>query len=126
MHQTLTKVGSDLSVHLPPASPILLFYYFYPSKQDPIRRLVKYTVAGAALSWMHAEATKYRRFSPLPSMRGVNVRQPNLPPFLPEEWVPEEWEQPPQLPAVDARSGSIDDSNKGKVIQTNCGVDSVS
>ena len=114
MHQTLTKVGSDLSVHLPPASPILLFYYFYPSKQDPIRRLVKYTVAGAALSWMHAEATKYRRFSPLPSMRGVNVRQPNLPPFLPEEWVPEEWEQPPQLPAVDARSGSIDDSNKGK------------
>lgn len=36
---------------------------------------------------MHSEATKYRRFSPLPVMMGVNVRRPNLPPFLPEEWV---------------------------------------
>lgn len=35
---------------------------------------------------MHSEATKYRRFSPLPVMKGVNVRRPNLPPFLPEEW----------------------------------------
>ena len=55
----------------------------FPSKQDPIRRLVKYTVFGAGLSWMHSEVTKYRRFSPLPSMRGMNVRMPNLPPFLP-------------------------------------------
>ncbi|KAL7528515.1 hypothetical protein ACHAXR_002490, partial [Thalassiosira sp. AJA248-18] len=86
----LGYVGSDLSVHLPPASPILLFYFFLPSKQDPIRRLVKYTVSGAALSWMHSEATKYRRFSTLPVMRGVNVRRPNLPPFLPEEWIGEE------------------------------------
>lgn len=77
-------MANDLSVHLPPAAPIMLFYYFYPSRQDPLRRLVKYTVAGAAISWMHSEATKYRRFSPLPGMTGVNVRRPNLPPFLPE------------------------------------------
>eukprot|EP00579_Thalassiosira_antarctica_P012024 CAMPEP_0201922536 /NCGR_PEP_ID=MMETSP0903-20130614/10545_1 /ASSEMBLY_ACC=CAM_ASM_000552 /TAXON_ID=420261 /ORGANISM="Thalassiosira antarctica, Strain CCMP982" /LENGTH=1160 /DNA_ID=CAMNT_0048459695 /DNA_START=49 /DNA_END=3531 /DNA_ORIENTATION=+ len=84
----LGYVGSDLSVHLPPAAPILLFYYYFPSKQDPLRRLVKYTVTGAAISWMHSEATKYRRFSPLPGMKGMNVRRPNLPPFLPEK---EKW-----------------------------------
>ena len=83
---TLTPVGSDFSIHLPPAAPVLLFYYMLPSKQDPIRRLVKYSLTGATLSWMHSEATKYRRFSPLPIMKGVNIRQPNLPPFLPEEW----------------------------------------
>jgi len=81
----LGYVGSDVSVHLPPASPILLFYYFLPAKQDPIRRLVKYTMAGATLSWMHSEATKYRRFAALPIMKGINVRNPKLPPFLPKE-----------------------------------------
>ena len=81
----LGYVGSDFSVHLPPASPVLLFYYALPSRQDPMRRLVRYAVAGATLSWMHAECTKYRRFSPLPGMRGVNVRRPDLPPFLPPE-----------------------------------------
>jgi hypothetical protein len=50
-----------------------------------MRRLMRYAVAGAALSWMHAECTKYHRFSPLPGMRGVNVGRPNLPPFLPPE-----------------------------------------
>ena len=79
----LGYVGSDFSVHLPPASPVLLFYFALPSRQDPMRRLVRYAVAGATLSWMHAECTKYRRFSPLPGMRGVNVRRPDLPPFLP-------------------------------------------
>jgi len=79
----LGYVGSDFSVHLPPAAPILLFYYLLPSRQDPIRRLVKYTVCGAGISWIHSEVTKYRRFAPLPGMRGVNVRMPNLPPYLP-------------------------------------------
>ena len=90
----LGYVGSDFSVHLPPAAPILLFYYMLPSKQDPIRRLVKYTVCGAGISWIHSEVTKYRRFAPLPGMRGVNVRMPNLPPYLPPlmdgEWVDDE------------------------------------
>jgi hypothetical protein len=36
---------------------------------------------------MHSEATKYRRFAPLPTMQGVNVRRPDLLPFLPEEFV---------------------------------------
>jgi hypothetical protein len=36
--------GSDFSIHLPPAAPVLLFYYMFPSKQDPIRRLVKYSL----------------------------------------------------------------------------------
>jgi len=80
----LGYVGSDFSIHLPPASPVLLFYFCLPSKVDPIRRLVKYVVAGATLSWMHSEGTKYRRFSPLPVLSGVNVRAPDLPPFLPE------------------------------------------
>ena len=80
----LGYVGSDFSIHLPPASPVLLFYFCLPSKVDPIRRLVKYVVAGATLSWMHSEGTKYRRFSPLPVLTGVNVRAPDLPPFLPE------------------------------------------
>jgi len=79
----LGYVGSDFSIHLPPAAPILLFYYMLPSRQDPIRRLVKYTVCGAGISWIHSEVTKYRRFAPLPGMRGVNVRMPNLPPYLP-------------------------------------------
>jgi hypothetical protein len=56
-----------------------------------MRRLVQYAVAGATtLSWIHAECTKYRRFSPLPGMRGVNVRRPDLLPFFPSEeggWV---------------------------------------
>ena len=34
---------------------------------------------------MHAECTKYRRFSPLPGMRGVNVGRPDLLRFLPPE-----------------------------------------
>ena len=38
---------------------------------------------------MHSEATKYRRFAPLPSMKKMNVRQPDLPPFLPEELIGE-------------------------------------
>lgn len=80
----LGYVGSDFSIHLPPASPVLLFYFCLPSKVDPIRRLVKYVVAGATLSWMHSEGTKYRRFSPLPVLIGMNVRAPDLPPFLPE------------------------------------------
>ena len=63
----------------------------FPSRQDPIRRLVKYTVFGAGLSWMHSEVTKYRRFSPLPSMRGMNVRMPNLPPFLPPPLMEDQW-----------------------------------
>ena len=78
-------MGSDVSVHLPPAAPILLFYYYLPSKIDPLRRLVKYTCAGACLSWMHSEATKYRRFSPLPGMQGANVRKGPRVPFLPEQ-----------------------------------------
>ena len=81
----LGYVGSDFSVHLPPSSPVLLFYFLLPSRRDPMRRLVRYTLAGATLSWMHSECTKYRRFSPLPVIRGVNVRRPDLPPFLPEE-----------------------------------------
>jgi hypothetical protein len=81
----LGYVGSDFSVHLPPSSPVLLFYFLLPSRRDPMRRLVRYTLAGATLSWMHSECTKYRRFSPLPMIRGVNVRRPELPPFLPEE-----------------------------------------
>jgi len=80
----LGYVGSDFSVHLPPASPTLLLLYMLPTKQDPLRRLVKFTMTSAAVSWMHSEATKYRRLAPLPVMRGCNVREPNLPPFLPE------------------------------------------
>jgi len=81
----LGYVGSDFSVHLPPASPTLLLLYMLPTtKQDPLRRLVKFTMTSAAVSWMHSEATKYRRLAPLPIMKGCNVREPNLPPFLPE------------------------------------------
>jgi hypothetical protein len=58
--------GSDFSIHLPPAAPVLLFYSMVPSKQDPIRRLVKYSLTGATLS--RCEASKYRRFSPMPVM----------------------------------------------------------
>jgi hypothetical protein len=78
-------VGSDFSVHLPPASPTLLLMYILPSTQDPLRKLVKFSLTGATISWMHSEATKYRRLAPLPIMRGVNVRRPELMPFLPEE-----------------------------------------
>lgn len=78
-------VGSDFSVHLPPASPALLLLYIIPSTQDPLRRLVKFSITGATLSWIHSEATKYRRFAPLPIMQGTNVRRPELLPFLPEE-----------------------------------------
>jgi hypothetical protein len=66
----LGYVGYNFSVHLPPASPAPLFYFALPLRRDPMRRLVWYAVAIAALSWMHAECTKYRRFSPLPGMRG--------------------------------------------------------
>lgn len=86
----LGYVGSDFSVHLPPASPTLLLLYMLPRKQDPLRRLVKFTMTSAAVSWMHSEATKYRRLAPLPVMKGCNVREPNLPPFLPEERVEED------------------------------------
>lgn len=102
----LGYVGSDVSVHLPPAAPILLIYYMLPSKQDPIRRLVKYSVFGAGLSWIHSEVTKYRRFSPLPSMKGMNVRMPNLPPFLPSLLDHENSE-------VVAASSSSSDKKKG-------------
>jgi hypothetical protein len=78
-------VGSDFSVHLPPAAPTLLLLYMLPSTQDPLRRLVKFSLTGATISWMHSEATKYRRFAPLPNMQGINVRRPDLLPFLPEE-----------------------------------------
>eukprot|EP00804_Cyclotella_cryptica_P021717 CCRYP_012876-RB/>CCRYP_012876-RB protein AED:0.06 eAED:0.06 QI:334/0.8/0.83/1/0.8/0.66/6/506/945 len=81
----LGYVGSDFSVHLPPASPTLLLLYMLPSTQDPLRRLVKISLTGATISWMHSEATKYRRFAPLPTMQGMNVRRPDLLPFLPEE-----------------------------------------
>ncbi len=81
----LGNVGSNFSVHLPPESPALLFYFALPSRHDPMRRLVRYAVAGTALSWMHAKCTKYCRFSPLPGMRGVNMQRPDLPPFLPPE-----------------------------------------
>mmetsp|Transcript_8942 Transcript_8942/g.17820 ORF Transcript_8942/g.17820 Transcript_8942/m.17820 type:complete len:1086 (+) Transcript_8942:50-3307(+) len=86
----LGYVGSDFSVHLPPASPALVLLYMLPRKQDPLRRLVKFTMTTAAVSWMHSEATKYRRLAPLPVMKGCNVREPNLPPFLPEERVEDE------------------------------------
>ncbi len=86
MSSTLLSVGSDFSIHLPPSSPALLLLYMLPSKQDPLRRMVKFTMMGATISWMHSEATKYRRFAPLPAMKKLNVRQPELPPFLPEEW----------------------------------------
>jgi hypothetical protein len=69
----LGYIRSNFSVHLPPASPALLFYFALPLRRDPMRCLVWYAVAGAALSWMHTKCTKYRRFSPLPGMRGVNV-----------------------------------------------------
>jgi len=82
----LSYVGSDFSIHLPPSSPALLLLYMLPSKQDPLRRMVKFTMMGATISWMHSEATKYRRFAPLPEMKKMNVRKPGLPPFLPEEW----------------------------------------
>jgi hypothetical protein len=81
----LGYVGSNFSMHLPLASPALLFYFALPLRRDQMRRLVRYAVTGVALSWMHAECTKYRRFSPLPGMRGVNVGRPDLPPFLPPE-----------------------------------------
>ena len=81
----LGYVGSDFSVHLPSASPALLLLYMLPRKQDPLRRLVKFSMTTAAVSWMHSEATKYRLLAPLPIMKGINVREPNLPPFLPEE-----------------------------------------
>jgi hypothetical protein len=82
----LGYVGSNFSVHLPPASPAVLFYFALPLRHDPMWHLVWYAVTSAALSWMHAECTKYRRFSPLPRMRGVNVGRLDLPPFLsPEE-----------------------------------------
>ena len=81
----LGYVGSDFSIHLPPASPALLLLYALPSAQDPMRRLVKFSLTGATISWIHSEATKYRRFAPLPIMHGMNVRRPDLLPFLPEE-----------------------------------------
>ena len=81
----LGYVGSDFSIHLPPASPALLLLYALPSAQDPMRRLVKFSLTGATISWIHSEATKYRRFAPLPIMQGMNVRRPDLLPFLPEE-----------------------------------------
>ena len=70
VHQ-LGCIGSDFSVHLPPASPILLYYFVLPSRQDPMHRLVRYALA--ITSWMHTECIKYQRFLPLPGMRGVNV-----------------------------------------------------
>jgi len=90
----LGYLGSDFSVHLPPSSPTLLLLYMLPTKQDPLRRLVKFTLSGATVSWMHSEVTKYRRFAALPGTRGVNVRKPDLPPFLPEEYDNDvvEWE----------------------------------
>jgi hypothetical protein len=81
----LGYVGSNFSVHLPLASPALLFYFALPSRRDPMWRLVRYAVAGGALSWMHAKCKKYHRFSPLPGMRGVNMGRPDLLPFLPPE-----------------------------------------
>jgi hypothetical protein len=81
----LGYVGPNFSVHLPPASPALLIYFALPSRRAPMWCLVWYAVAGTAPSWMHAECTKYRRLSPLSGMRGVNVRRPDLPPFLPPE-----------------------------------------
>jgi hypothetical protein len=54
---------------------------------------------------MHSEATKYRRFAPLPTMQGINVRRPDLLPFLPEEYVEKDNQQ---------NSGSIE-SNKRSV-----------
>ena len=65
--------------------PALLYYFALPSGRDSMCRLVGYAVAGAAQSLMHAKCTKYRRFSPLRGMRGVNVHRPDLPPFLPSE-----------------------------------------
>jgi hypothetical protein len=59
----LGYVGSDFSVHVPPAPPALLYYFALSTGRDPMRRLVRYAVAGAALSWMHTKCTKYRRFS---------------------------------------------------------------
>ena len=102
----LGYVGSDFSVHLPPASPTLLLLYLLPAKQDPLRRLVKFTMSTAAISWMHSEATKYRRLAPLPIMKGCNVREPNLPPFLPEE-------RPVLLEEVDEKKLGNDGKDKG-------------
>ncbi|KAL7496202.1 hypothetical protein ACHAWT_009955 [Skeletonema menzelii] len=108
----LGYVGSDFSVHLPPASPALLLLYMLPKKQDPLRRLVKFTMTTAAVSWMHSEATKYRRLAPLPVMKGCNVRQPNLPPFLPEERVEDEKKEEDKVSKKDkSNDDDSDDSS---------------
>lgn len=91
-------------MHLPPASPTLLLLYILPSTQDPLRRLVKISLTGATISWMHSEATKYRRFAPLPTMQGMNVRRPDLLPFLPEELVDKNDNQNSGLVENDRRS----------------------
>ncbi|KAL7521684.1 hypothetical protein ACHAWX_006358 [Stephanocyclus meneghinianus] len=75
-----------------------------PSTQDPLRRLVKISLTGATISWMHSEATKYRRFAPLPTMQGINVRRPDLLPFLPEELVDKNDNQNSGLVENDRRS----------------------
>ena len=83
----LSFIASDLSVHLPVASPVLLAAYFLPSRRhDPLRRLLKYAMTLTAVSWMQSEATKYRRLNELPCMKDFNLRSPELPPFLPEVW----------------------------------------
>jgi len=83
----LSFIASDLSVHLPAASPVLLAAYFLPSRrQDPLRRLLKYAMTFTTVSWMQSEATKYRRLNELPCMKDFNLRSPDLPPFLPEVW----------------------------------------
>ncbi|EJK70199.1 hypothetical protein THAOC_08463 [Thalassiosira oceanica] len=83
----LSFIASDLSVHLPAASPVLLSAYFLPSRRhDPLRRLLKYAMTLTAVSWMQSEATKYRRLNELPCMKDFNLRSPDLPPFLPEVW----------------------------------------
>ena len=110
----LGYVGSDFSVHLPPASPALLLLYMLPKKQDPLRRLVKFTMTTAAVSWMHSEATKYRRLAPLPVMKGCNVRQPNLPPFLPEERVEDEKKLSEVLIEKNTENSSSDGKIKSK------------
>ncbi len=107
----LGYVGSDFSVHLPPASPSLLLLYMLPRKQDPLRRLVKFTMSTAAVSWMHSEATKYRRLAPLPVMKGCNVREPKLPPFLPEERVEEDEKKMSSEVVIEKKN---EDSGSGK------------
>lgn len=110
----LGYVGSDFSVHLPPASPSLLLLYMLPRKQDPLRRLVKFTMSAAAVSWMHSEATKYRRLAPLPVMKGCNVREPKLPPFLPEERVAEDEKKMSGEVVIEKKNEDSGSSGKSK------------